>query len=98
MPIRDLNDLLYSIQSEEEFYDEDECLVSVDVSTIPKINLYQEDKINILIEMYNEFSLEELQGMLKQFKFQKKFIATQKRMLDNNIKEQERLKNQSIRV
>lgn len=98
MAIRDLNDLLNSIQSTDYFFDEDENHVEVEVLDLPKINLYQEDKINILIEMYNEFSLEELQGMLNQFKFKKKFIASQKKLIAKNKELQERLKNQSIRV
>jgi hypothetical protein len=91
MAIRDLNDLLNSIQSTDYFFDEDENHVEVEVLDLPKINLYQEDKINILIEMYNEFSLEELQEIKKQSKFNKKFVATQNRMIND-------LKNQAIRV
>lgn len=98
MPITNLNDLLYSIQSKDYFFDEDENHVQVQVLNLPKINLYQEDKINILIELYNEFSLEELQGMLKQFRFNKKFSETHKRMLIEAEKQHDKLKSQSIRV
>lgn len=98
MAITNLNDLLNSIQSTDYFFDEDEYPVEVEVLDLPKISLYQEDKINILIEMYNEFSLEELQELLKQFKFQKKFIASQKKLIAKNKELQEKLENQAYRV
>ena len=90
--IHNLNDLKKFI-STEPIFDKDGFQSELEFQNL---NLNSEDKINVLIEMYNEFTLSELEEMLKQFKFRKKFIATRNRMLENNKLEQEKNKKPSI--
>jgi hypothetical protein len=51
----------------------DSMCIGNNVFKLPNINLYQEQKINLLIEMFNEFNLEDLKYFLDKFRSQKKY-------------------------